>query len=326
MMRALTGIKPTNLLHLGNYFGALLPAVEMQKEYELSMMIADLHAITIPQKPEELSQNITFITATYLATGIDPHKTLLFQQSQVPAHAELAWLLQCVARMGEAERMTQYKDKTAKGEIVSVGLLTYPILMAADILLYDSDVVPVGADQKQHVELARNLAERFNRDFGNTFTVPKPVIRKEGAKILGLDDPSKKMSKSAPSEKNYISLLDDADIIRKKIKSAVTDSIMGITYDEQRPGLHNLLTLFALATGQDAERITLAYADKGMKNLKEDVSEAIIAMLLPLQEKIRILMDDRAYLASVVAEGNARAHEITASKVQQAKKAMGLAL
>lgn len=326
MMRALTGIKPTNLLHLGNYFGALLPAVEMQKEYELSMMIADLHAITVPQKPEELSQNIAFITATYLAAGIDPHKTLLFQQSQVPAHAELAWLLQCVARMGEAERMTQYKDKTAKGEIVSVGLLTYPILMAADILLYDSDVVPVGADQKQHVELARDLAERFNRDFGQTFVVPKPVMKKEGAKILGLDDPSKKMSKSAPSEKNYISLLDDADVIRKKIKSAVTDSTLGITYDEQRPGLHNLLTLFALATGQDAERITLAYADKGMKNLKEDVSEAIIAMLLPLQEKIRTLMDDRAYLASVVAEGNARAHEITARKVQQAKKAMGLAL
>jgi tryptophanyl-tRNA synthetase len=222
--------------------------------------------------------------------------------------------------------MTQYKDKTTKGEIVSVGLLTYPILMAADILLYDSDVVPVGADQKQHVELARDLAERFNRDFGQTFVVPKPVMKKEGAKILGLDDPSKKMSKSAPSEKNYISLLDDADAIRKKIKSAVTDSTLGITYDEQRPGLHNLLTLFALATGQDAERITLIYADKGMKDLKEDVSEAIIAMLLPLQEKIRILMDDRAYLASVVAEGNARAHEITASKVQQAKQAMGLAL
>lgn len=327
MQRSLTGIKPTNLLHIGNYFGALLPAVEMQKEYQLSMMIADLHAITVPQKPEELSENIAFITATYLAAGIDPKKTLLFQQSQVPAHAELAWLLQCVARMGEVERMTQYKDKAlVKGETVSVGLFTYPILMAADILLYDTDVVPVGADQKQHVELARDLAERFNRDFGQTFVVPKPVIRKEGAKILGLDNPEKKMSKSAPSEKNYISLLDDADTIRKKIRGAVTDSVMGITYDDARPGVMNLLTLQALATGKQAADVAGSYDGKGTKELKDDTGEALIAILEPLQTKIREILADRGALERTLAEGNARAQEVTSRKVAQAKQAMGLVL
>ncbi len=325
MKRALTGIKPTNLLHIGNYFGALLPAVEMQKEYDLCMMIADLHAITVPQKPEELSQNIAFVVATYLAAGIDPTKTLLFQQSHVPAHAELAWLLQCVARMGEVERMTQYKDKAlSKGESVSVGLFTYPVLMAADILLYDTDVVPVGHDQKQHVELARDLAERFNRDFGTTFVVPQPVIRKEGAKILGLDDPAKKMSKSAPSEKNYISLMDEADIIRKKIKTAVTDSLPGITYDESRPGVMNLLTMLALATGKDAATVALQYDGKGMKELKEDVAEALVTFLAPLQSKVHDFMKNPDYLISVVAQGNSRAQEITSAKVELAKKAMGL--
>lgn len=327
MLRSLTGIKPTNLLHVGNYFGALLPAIDMQRDYQLSMMIADMHAITVAQDPKELSENIAFITATYLAAGIDPQKTLLFQQSQVPAHAELAWLLQCVARMGEVERMTQYKDKAlVKGETVSVGLFTYPVLMAADILLYDADVVPVGHDQKQHVELARDLAERFNRDFGQTFVVPKPVIRKEGAKILGLDNPEKKMSKSAPSEKNYISLLDDADTIRKKIKVAVTDSIMGITYDEARPGVLNLLALQALATGTQAQDVAKRYEGKGMKELKENTAEALIALLTPLQEKIHGLLADRGALERVVAEGNARAQEITHAKVAQAKRAMGLYL
>lgn len=327
MKRALTGIKPTNLLHIGNYFGALLPAVHLQEEYDLCMMVADLHAITVPQKPEELSKNIAFVLATYLAAGIDPKKTLLFQQSQVPAHAELAWLLQCVARMGEVERMTQYKDKAlVKGETVSVGLFTYPVLMAADILLYDTQIVPVGHDQKQHVELARDLAERFNRDFGNTFIVPNPVIQKEGAKILGLDDPAKKMSKSAPSEKNYISLMDDADVIRKKIKVAVTDSLPGITYDEARSGVMNLLTMLALATSKDATLVAQSYEGKGMKDLKEDTAEALVTFLEPIQAKIRSFMNDPAYLASVLAEGNARAQEITSQKVGQAKEAMGLIL
>lgn len=327
MQRSLTGIQPTNFLHIGNYFGALLPAVEMQNEYQLSMMIADLHAITVPQKPEELSENIAFITATYLAAGIDPKKTLLFQQSQVPAHAELGWLLQCIARMGEVERMTQYKDKAlTRGETVSVGLFTYPVLMAADILLYDADAVPVGADQKQHVELARDLAERFNRDFGPTFVVPKPVIRKEGAKILGLDNPEKKMSKSAPSEKNYISLFDDADTIRKKIKVAVTDSLPGVTYDEARPGAMNLLTLQALATGAQASEIAKRYEGKGMKELKEDTAEALVSLIIPLQTKIRELLADRSTLEATLAEGNARAREITSAKILQAKKAMGLVL
>lgn len=327
MTRALTGIKPTNLLHIGNYFGALLPAIQMQHDFALTMMVADLHAITVPQKPEELSKNISFIVATYLAAGIDPQKTLLFQQSQVPAHAELAWLLQCVARMGEVERMTQYKDKAkVKGEQVSVGLFTYPVLMAADILLYQSDVVPVGHDQKQHVELARDLAERFNRDFGDTFVIPKPVIRKEGAKILGLDDPAKKMSKSAPTPKNYISLLDNADTISKKMMSAVTDSFPGITYDETRPGVANILTILALATQKSVEDIAGAYEHKGMKELKEDTAEALIALLTPLQKKIVDLTQHPDHLLTVLQDGNARAQNIASLQVARAQSAMGLIL
>ncbi len=327
MKRALTGIQPTNLLHVGNYFGALLPAVEMQKDYDVRIMIVDLHALTVAQDPAKLPHNIAFAAATYLAAGIDQKKSLFFQQSLVPAHAELAWLLQCVCRIGEAERMTQFKDKSkVKGENVSVGLLTYPILMAADILLYDTDAVPVGADQKQHVELARDLAERFNRDFGETFVVPQPVIRKEGARILGLDDPMKKMSKSASSEKNYISIMDEAEVIRKKIKSAVTDSLATVTLDDERPGVKNLLTLLGLATHRSAEKVVKDYEGKGMKDLKEDVAEALVLYLQPIQEKINDYLKHPDELEKIVAEGSARANEIANEKIRVVKKRMGLHL
>ena len=328
MKRALTGIQPTNFLHVGNYFGALLPAVQMQEEYQVSMMIADLHAITVAQDPKQLPGNISFVAAAYLAAGIDPNKTLLFQQSRVPAHAELAWMLQCVARIGEAERMTQFKDKAkAKGENVSVGLLTYPVLMAADIILYDADVVPVGHDQKQHVEFARDLAERFNRDFGDTFVVPQPVIRKEGAKILGLDDPMKKMSKSASSEKNYISIMDDADAITKKIKAAVTDSEAGVTLSDERPGVKNLLTLYALSSGNvSLEDAAAQFAGKGMKDLKEGVAEALTAYLSPIQAKINEYLAHPDELERIVAEGSECARKLTDKKVQIAKERMGLLL
>ncbi len=326
-MRTITGIQPTNILHLGNYFGAILPALELQDSSELLMMIVDLHAITVPQDPAALRKNILFLAATYLAAGVDPNKTILWQQSTVPAHAELAWLLQTVCRMGEAERMTQYKDKaTGKGENVSVGLFTYPILMAADILLYDVATVPVGEDQKQHVELARDLAERFNRDFGPTFIVPKPLIRTTGARLKSLTEPEKKMSKSAPNAKSYISLMDDADVITKKIMSAVTDSDPHITLDPNRPGLYNLLTIFSLVTGTQAADLALKYENLGAKYLKTDLAEAIIAFLLPLQSKINLLLADEPALIELLRQGSVKADILAKKKVQEAKQKMGMLL
>ncbi|HRH31804.1 MAG TPA: tryptophan--tRNA ligase [bacterium] len=326
-MRVLTGIQPTNILHLGNYFGALKPAVELQREDELFIGIVDLHAITVPQEPAQLKKNIAFATAAYLAAGIDPKKAVLFQQSRVPAHAELGWLLQTIARIGELERMTQFKDKSkVKGQNVSVGLFTYPVLMAADILLYDTQAVPVGEDQKQHLELARDLAERFNRDFGQTFVVPKPIINIASGRILALDNPEIKMSKSAPSPKNYISLMDEADVIRKKIKSAVTDSEAGISVDDGRPGLKNLLSIFSLVTNGSPEDIAASYTGKGMKEVKEDLAEALITHLTPLQAAINDYLSQPDELEKIVAEGSARANEIAAKKIAEVKTKMGLSL
>lgn len=326
-MRALTGIQPTNTLHIGNLFGALLPAVEMQKTCDLTMMIVDLHAITVPQDPAQLRKNILFLAAAYLAAGIDPEKTVLFQQSQVPAHAELAWLLQTVGRMGELERMTQYKDKALnKGEAVSVGLFTYPVLMAADILLYDVDAVPVGEDQKQHVELTRDLAERFNRDFGQTFVVPKPVIRPEGARILGLDNPEKKMSKSAASPKNFISLTDDTDTIAKKIRGAVTDSLPGITIDDSRLGLKNLLTIHSLATGRSISAIADEFSAQGNKAFKDATATVLIDFLAPIQQKMMELLVDEFALIAILAKGTEKAAARANAKIQLAKQRMGLVL
>ncbi len=326
-MRALTGIQPTNTLHVGNLFGALLPAVEMQKTYDLTMMIVDLHAITVPQDPAKLRANILFLASAYLAAGIDPTKTTLFQQSQVPAHSELAWLLQTIARMSELERMTQYKDKaTTKKENVSVGLFTYPVLMAADILLHDIDAVPVGEDQKQHVELTRDLAERFNRDFGETFVVPQPIIRPEGARVLGLDDPTKKMSKSAASAKNYISLTDDADTIVKKIRAAVTDSEPGITLSDNRPGLKNLLTMMSLASGEPAETLAERFANKGMKDVKDATAEALMTFLAPIQQNMTEYLANEDELIHILAEGSARAATKAEGKILQVRSHMGLVL
>lgn len=326
-MRVLTGIQPTNVLHIGNYFGALKPAVELQKEDDLFMMVVDLHAITVPQKPEQLQKNIQFAVAAYLAAGIDPKKTVLFQQSLVPPHAELGWLLQTIARMGELERMTQFKDKSRdKGQNVSVGLFTYPVLMAADILLYDAQAVPVGEDQKQHLELARDLAERFNRDFGETFVVPQPLINIASGRILGLDNPEKKMSKSAPTPKNYISLMDDADTIRKKIRSAVTDSESGIFVDESRPGLKNLLAIFHLVTKESMVDIAAKYEGKGMKNLKEDLAEALVSHLQPLQAEIENYLKNPDVIKSLILAGSEKALTLAQDKVSQVKAKMGLIL
>ncbi|MBU4314865.1 tryptophan--tRNA ligase [Patescibacteria group bacterium] len=326
-MRILTGIQPTNVLHIGNLFGAITPAVELQKENDLSMMIADYHAITVAHDPKALHESILLIAGAYLASGINPTKTVLFQQSQISAHTELAWILQSVAYMGETKRMTQFKEKSGdKQDSVSVGLFTYPILMASDILLYDTQIVPVGHDQKQHVELARDLAQRFNKTYGNIFVVPEPAIRKQGARLKSLTEPEKKMSKSAPSAKSYISLLDDKDIIYKKIMSAVTDSERLITLEDRREGLFNLLTIFSLTTGRQADEIANEYAEQGMKVLKESLCEAVFAYLDPIQTKMRELLNNPAELKQIIQNGSQTAKMQADAKLKQVKKAIGVTL
>ncbi|MEK7856200.1 MAG: tryptophan--tRNA ligase, partial [Acidobacteriota bacterium] len=252
--RIFSGAQPTGSLHIGNYLGALKNWVDLQDEYEAFYCIVNLHAITLPQDPKTLRQKTLDLARIYLAAGVDPQKSTIFIQSDVPEHAELTWVLSCQARMGELERMTQFKDKgKGNAERAGVGLFTYPILMAADILLYQTDLVPVGQDQKQHLELSRDLAERFNRDFGETFRIPEPFIPKAGASIKSLQDPAKKMSKSDENLNGSIFLLDDADTITKKIKRAVTDSGTEITFDETRPAITNLLTIYQLLTERSAD-------------------------------------------------------------------------
>jgi tryptophanyl-tRNA synthetase len=328
MNRILTALQPSGILHIGNLFGAIEPMVRLQAvENENLLFIVDYHAITVPQDPEQLRRNILFATATYLSVGIDPDKTILFQQSRVSEHTELAWILNCLVHMGELERMTQYKDKArGKGESVSVGLFDYPILMAADILLYDTNVVPVGEDQKQHVELARDIAERFNSRFGETFVVPQPQIRKEGARLMGLDDPEKKMSKSAASEKNYLSLMDDQATVQKKIKSAVTDSDSTIEYNKERKGLANLLTIYSLVTGQTIDQIVADYEGKGYGDFKVGLAGAVSTYLAPLQEKIRASLEDEKKLLAILDNGAKRAKELASKKMEDVRQKIGVQL
>ncbi len=327
MTRVLTGLQPSGLLHIGNYFGAVEPMVRLQGESEMFMFIPDYHAITVPQKPAELRRNILFATAVYLAAGIDPKKTVLFQQSAVSQHTELGWILNCIAKMGELGRMTQFKDKsTGKGENVSVGLFDYPVLMAADILLYDTQAVPVGADQKQHVELARDLAIRFNKTFGDTFVVPEPLIRKEGARLMGLDSTEKKMSKSAASPKNYISLMDDAAAVEKKIKAAVTDSGTEVKAGPNRPALTNLLTIFSLVSGKTVAELEKNHEGKEYGAFKTDLAEAVNAWSAPLQMKIRELLADEAALVAVLKAGAEKARVVAEKKMQAVRTKIGVAL
>lgn len=326
MSRVLTALQPTGILHIGNYFGAIEPSVQLQNAGNENMLFAvDYHAITVPQDPDTLRKNILFATAVYLAAGIDPEKTILFQQSHVQEHTELGWILNCIAGMGELERMTQYKDKAkGKGESVSVGLFAYPVLMAADILLYDTQIVPVGEDQKQHVELARDIAERFNNRFGYTFVVPKPQIRESGARIMGLDDPEKKMSKSAPSDKNYISLMDDTATVLKKIKSAVTDSEGTIVYREHRKGIANLMTLYSLLTGLNMIEIEKLFEGKGYGDFKVALAAEVSGFLTPLQEKINALLADENHLHQVLEIGAQKARAIAAKKMIEVRKKIGV--
>jgi tryptophanyl-tRNA synthetase len=324
MKRIFSGAQPTGNVHLGNYLGALRNWVTLQREYESFFCIVNLHAITAPQDPEVLAKKTRELARIYLAVGIDPEVSTVFVQSDVPAHAELTWLLNGVTRMSELERMTQFKDKARKQEEnVLVGLFNYPVLMAADILLYQTDLVPVGEDQKQHLELTRDIAVRFNRDYGDTFRVPDPFIPKVGARIMSLADPAKKMSKSdAESEAGCIMLLDDADAVRRKFKRAVTDSGTEIRFDADRPAINNLLTIYHLLTEQTPVEIEEHFGGKGYAKLKEELAEVTVDFLKPFQERVHAI--DDAKLNEILERGAARAESIAGPTLAQAKTKMGL--
>jgi tryptophanyl-tRNA synthetase len=323
MKRIFSGAQPTNQLHLGNYLGALRNWVHLQHEYESFFCVVNLHAITIRQDPKILAAKTRELARVYLAAGIDPQVSTIFVQSDVHEHAELAWLLNGVTRMSELDRMTQFKEKGRKQrENTSVGLFDYPVLMAADILLYQTDLVPVGEDQKQHLELTRDLAIRFNRDYGEIFKVPDPYIPKVGARIMSLDDPAKKMSKSDENPNSLILLLDEKDAIVRKFKRAVTDSGTEIRFDESRPAITNLLTIFHLLTGQSPEEIETHFEGKGYGQLKTELADVTIDFLAPFQERLRNISDEE--LNGVLARGAERARGIARVTLDEAKARMGL--
>ncbi len=322
----LSGVQPTNGLHIGNYIGALKQWTDIQHRYQCLFCIVDLHAITVPQDRAQLRQNILGVAAAYLAAGINPERNHIFIQSDVPEHAELGWILSTITKMSELERMTQFKDKSKKrGENVGAGLFTYPALMAADILLYDTTVVPVGEDQMQHLELTRLLARRFNNSFGPTFTEPQALIQKVGGRIMSLQDPSKKMSKSDTNIKSTIFLTDDTDTIRKKIMRAVTDSDEGVEYDqEKKPAISNLMALYHHATGKTMKDIETDFAGKGYGDFKKEVAEAVVHMLAPVQKKLKEYSDDPQELMRILDNGRDAAHELAETKMKLVRERVGL--
>ncbi len=325
MKRVFSGVQPTNNLHLGNYFGAIKNWVELQKEYECIFCVVDLHALTVYQKPETLRENILNVVKTYLALGIDPRKSIIFQQSDIKEHTELAWILNTITKTAELERMTQFKDKAkAHKENVNMGLFGYPVLMVADIVLYDTDLVPVGKDQEQHLELTRVVARRFNSLYGDTFTVPEPLIKKEGALILGLDDPNKKMSKSAGSANNYISLLDNPEAAKKKIMRAVTDSGSEVKSGTDKPALTNLLTIYSLLTGTTVKEIEKRYTGLGYGDFKKGLAEAVSNFLNDFQAKFNGISDQEAQ--EVLIQGAARVQKLAATKMEGVKKKIGITI
>lgn len=322
--RVFSGIQPTGDIHIGNYLGATRHWAARQDEYDNIFCIVDLHAITIPQDPEVLKAKIREVTGLLLAIGIDTERSIVFIQSHVPAHSELAWILNCYTPMGWMQRMTQYKEKSKNQESVSTGLFDYPALMAADILLYDTDVVPVGEDQKQHVELTRDIAQRFNSIYGDIFVLPSPIIPDIGARIMGLDDPEKKMSKSEPGSNHAINLLDSPDVITNKIKRAATDSMRDIVYDENRPGVYNLLVIYELFTGKGRQEIVDHFAGKGYADLKKELAEVVIEGLRPVQKKYSDLTADPGYIDSLMAKGAEQAKPLAEKTLARVKDTIGL--
>ena len=322
----LSGIQATGNLTLGNYLGAINNWKKMQEEYECNYMIADLHTLTIRNNPEKLRNNTLDLLALYIAAGIDPEKSNIFIQSQVAAHAELAWILNCYTYMGELSRMTQFKDKSTKhADNINSGLFTYPVLMAADILLYQADLVPVGEDQKQHVELTRNIAERFNKIYGDTFKVPEPYIHGVGARVMGLQDPTSKMSKSSTIPNDSIFLNDDPDVILKKFKKAVTDSENIVRYEKQeKPGISNLISIYSAITGKSKENIEKEFEGKGYGDFKVAVAECVIEELKPLQNKYNELKNNPDYLEKLYINGAERAKKIAKATLKDVYEKVGL--
>ena len=320
--RLFSGVQPSGRLHLGNYFGAIKQWIALQEEFDALFCVVDLHAITVPQDPKDLRRKTFEIAKTYLALGIDPERAHIFIQSHVAEHTELAWILGTIAKIGELEKMTQFKDKAAEREMSGVGLFTYPVLMAADILLYDTDTVPVGEDQTQHLELARTLARRFNKRFGETFRIPKTHMIEAGARIMGLDSPEKKMSKSAPSEYNFIALDDDPELAKKKIMKAVTDSGSDIAYTDEKPALRNLLAIFALLEDTSPEDIAGRYAGKGYADLKRDLAEAVSTFLEDFQSRYSAISDDD--VRDILKRGAKYASGIARENMQDIRNRVGL--
>jgi tryptophanyl-tRNA synthetase len=325
--RVFSGVQPTSdSLHLGNALGAIKQWVGMQDDYDAFFCVVNLHAITIPQDPEQLRRRTLVTAAQYLALGIDPSRSTVFVQSQVPEHAELAWVLGCFTGFGQASRMTQFKDKSQKegAEATTVGLFTYPVLMAADVLLYDTEFVPVGEDQRQHLELARDVAQRFNARFPDTFVVPDVLIQKATAKIYDLQDPTSKMSKSAATDAGLISLLEDPKKSAKKIRSAVTDSEREIVYDPAaKPGVSNLLTIQSAVSGVEVDTLVERYAGRGYGDLKTDTADAVVEFVTPIQARVDELLADPAELEAVLAAGAERARDVSAKTLRRVYDRLG---
>jgi tryptophanyl-tRNA synthetase len=325
--RVLSGIQPSGQLTIGNYLGALKQWVQVQHRYESFYCVVDLHAITALQDPQALRAGTREVAALYLACGIDPHKSTVFVQSHVAAHPELSWILECFTPMGWLSRMTQFKEKSSKldGDSIQTGIFTYPVLMAADILLYQADVVPVGDDQRQHLELTRDLAQRFNHQYGDVFTIPEAMIPVTGARVMGLDAPTAKMSKSEASEYHAVYLLDPPDKIRKKIMRSVTDSSAVIKFSEEpeRAGVNNLLTIYQAFTDEDAAAVEGRFEGKGYGDLKKTVAEVVIEGLAPIQARYQEITGEGGYIDQILTEGAARAAVIAYKTLDEVKERVG---
>lgn len=322
--RSLSLIQPTSIPTLGNYLGAMKGWSSFQNDYDTVFGIADLHSITVRQDPKKLRQQTVELYALLLSVGLDPEKSILFIQSHVPQHSQLGWILNCYTMFGELNRMTQFKDKSQQhSNNVNSGLFTYPCLMAADILLYQADIVPVGADQKQHLEITRDIAERFNGIYGNVFTVPEPYIPENGARVMSLADPERKMSKSDPNPKGTVYLTDEPNVIMKKFKSAVTDSEMSVRYAEGKDGINNLMTIYSAVTGKDFDTIESEFAGKGYGDFKKAVGEAVVAELEPVQKKYKEYMADKAYLQEQWTKGAETAQRVSQRTLDKVMKKIG---
>lgn len=320
----LSMIQPSGVPTLGNYLGALKNWSDMAQEFDCAFAVADLHAITVRQDPKQFRKQISDMYALLLALDLDPEKNIIFVQSQVPTHAQLGWILSCYTQFGEMSRMTQFKDKSkSHPDNVNVGLFSYPALMAADILLYQADYVPVGADQKQHLEITRDIANRFNGIYGPTLKVPEPLIRDAGARIMSLQDPAHKMSKSDPNPKSYVSIIDPPNVIAKKIKSAVTDSESSVRYAEGKDGVNNLMSIYQCCTGLSFEQIEDEFAGKGYGDFKSAVADAVIAELEPLQDKFNRISSDRAYLETCMKNGSDLATRVSSRTLNKVMKKIG---